>query len=282
MKRILVPTDFSNNAYSALFYATRMFQNQDCQFFILNTFDVDTPVLTSRIDTSKGELLYQQLSNESKEKLTETFHSIVRETEGFNHIFETISVSKKLTETINKTIKSKDIDLVVMGTKGVSGIKEVFMGSNTVRVIQKIKDCSVLVVPDEFDFEKPKDIAFATDFKRFYSKEELEPLLQIVSLFDSNIRIIHIHQEEKLDEMQKHNFNSLKEHFKGYNFTFHWVSRFDQKSEAIHAFLDEMNINMLAMLYYKHSFIEGITREPVVKKIGLQATIPFLVIPTSS
>ncbi|MBQ0734781.1 universal stress protein [Aquimarina celericrescens] len=282
MKRILVPTDFSSNAYSALFYATRLFQNESCEFFILNTFDVDTPVLTSRIDTSKGDLLYQQLSNESQERLTETLHSIVRDTEDFNHTFETISVSKKLTETINKTIKSKDIDLVIMGTKGVSGIKDVFMGSNTVKVIKKIKNCAVLAVPDEFDFEEPIEIAFATDFRRFYSQDELEPLMKMASLFNSNIRIMHIHEEEKLDEVQEHNFKKLKEHLKDYNYSMHWVSRFDQKAEVIKAFIDKMNINMLVMLRYRHSLIESVTREPVVKKIGFEAAIPFLVIPTAS
>ncbi len=282
MKRILVPTDFSDNAYSALFYATRLFQNQDCQFYILNTFDVNTPVLTSRIDTTKGDLLYQQLSNESQDKLTETFHAIVRDTDEFNHTFETISVSKDLSETINKKIKSNDIDLVVMGTKGASGIKEIFIGSNTVKVIQKIKSCPVLSVPNEFDFEKPVEIAFATDFRRFYSKEELTPLLEIVSLFDSNIRIMHIHEDEKLDEVQEHNFKKLKEHFKGFEYSVHWVSQFNHKAEVINTFIDKMNINMLTMLRYRYSLIESMTHASVVKKVGFRATIPFLVIPTAS
>ncbi len=281
MKRILVPTDFSNNAYSALFYATRLFQHQDCQFFILNTFDVKTPLLTSRIDTSKGDLLYQQLRNESEEKLTETKHSIVRDTEDFNHTFEGISVSKKLPETINKTIKSKHIDMVVMGTKGVSGVKEVFMGSNTVKVIQKIEGCPILAVPNEFDFERPIEIAFATDFRRFYSKEEIHPLLEIATLYGSAIRIMHVHEEEGLDEVQEHNFKKLKEHLKDHTYSTHWASRFDNKADVIKAFIDKMNINMISMLHYKHSFMETITQEPVVKKIGFQATIPFLVIPVS-
>ncbi len=281
MKRILVPTDFSDNAYCALFYATRLFKNESCEFFILNTFDVDTPVLTSRIDTSKGDLLYQQLSNESQDKLKETKHSIVRDTEDFDHTFEIISVSKKLPETINKTIKNKEIDFVVMGTKGASGVKEVFMGSNAVKVIQKIKGCPILTVPNQFDFEKPIEIAFATDFRRFYSKEELEPLMRIASFFDSNIRIMHIHEDEKLDEVQEHNFKKLKEHLKDHKYSMHWVSKFNKKSEVIKTFITKMNINMLVMLRYRHSLIESFTREPIVKKIGFDAAIPFLVIPTA-
>ena len=282
MKNILIPTDFSNNAYNALYYATRLFKNEPCKFYILNTFDAEPHIITSRIESDKESSTYKDLKNQSQERLTETFHSIVRDTEDFDHTFETISVSKKLAETINKTIKKKNIDLVVMGTKGVSGVKEIFMGSNTVKVIQKIKDCPILAVPDHFDFEPPKEIAFATDFRRFYSKEELKPLLDIVSLFTSNIRIMHIHEEEQLDEIQEHNFKKLKEHLDGFEYTMHWVAKLDQKADLINEFIDKMNIDMLSMLYYKHSLMETITREPVIKKIGFQPSVPFLVIPGSS
>lgn len=282
MKRILIPTDFSNNAYCALFYATRLFQNEACQFFILNTFEVDTPVLTSRLDTNKGKLMYEELSTQSKEKLTETLHTITRDTEDLTHTFETISVSKNLSETINKTIKNKRIDLVVMGTKGATGMKEVFMGSNTVKVITRIKGCPVLAVPDEYDFKKPLEIAFATDFRRSYNNEELQLLFEMASLFDATIRIMHIHDQEKLDDAQELNFKELKTLLGEIKYSVHWISRFDQKAKLIKEFISKMNIDILSMFYYKHGLMESITREPVIKKIGFSPSIPFLVLPTSS
>ncbi|WP_298317455.1 universal stress protein [uncultured Aquimarina sp.] len=282
MKRILVPTDFSDNAYGALFYATRLFQNHECQFYILNAFEVHTPVLTGRIDTNKGDLLYRKLSAESKDGLTQTFHSIIRDTDDLNHTFETISVSKDLTETINKTIKKKHIDLVVMGTKGASGATALFMGSNTVKVVQKIYNCPVLVVPDEYDFQKPTEIAFPTDFKRFYIAEELKPLIDIASLFGSNIRIFHIHEEEKLDDIQQHNYNSLKNHLTNFTNSIHWISKEGQKARLINDFIDELDIDLLVMVNYRHSLMENITHEPIIKKIGFHPSVPFLVIPDAS
>ncbi|MBQ4802956.1 universal stress protein [Aquimarina sp. MMG015] len=282
MKRILVPTDFSDNAYSALFYATRLFQNQPCQFYILNTFEVNTPLLTGRIDTSKGDDLYQELSTKSSDSLATTFHSIVRDSEDLKHTFETISISKDLTETINKTIKNKDIDLVVMGTKGVTGAASLFMGSNTVKVVQKIKHCPVLIVPNEFDFDKPIEIAFPTDFKRFYLEAEIKPLLDIASLFDSNIRIFHINEDENLDDIQEYNYNLLKRHLSKFTHSIHWISKTGQKTSLINEFIDEFDINLAIMINYKHSLIETITHEPVIKKIGFHPSIPFLVIPDAT
>lgn len=282
MKRILVPTDFSNNAYSALFYATRFFKKQACKFYILNTFEVRTPVLTSRINTEKGDVLYQKLSNKSEEKLMETFHRIVRDTEDLNHTFETISVSKNLSETINKAIKKYDIDLVVMGTKGCSGAKEIFIGSNTVHVINSIKKCPVLTIPDEYDFKPLKEIAFPTDFRRFYLEEELKPLINIATIFQSKIKVFHIHEEEKLNELQEYNFTALKKCFKNFEHSVHWVYKESGKTHLIQEFINEMEIDMLVMVNYSHSLMENITKEPVIKKIGFNPIVPFLVIPDAS
>lgn len=282
MQRILVPTDFSNNAYSALFYATRLFQNQACHFYILHAFDVDTPILTSRLDTEKGELLYKKLSAKSQEGLTEILHAIVRDTEDLNHTFETISVSKNLEETVDKTVKSKKIDLVVMGTKGATGAKEIFMGSNTVKIIQKHTNCPVLAIPNEFDFRKLEEISFVTDFKHFYAEEELEPLMEMASLFKSNIKIMHIHEEEKLDETQEYNYTMLKKYLHSFKHSMHWVPKSNKKSKLINDFIEKMNVDMLVMVNYKHSMVARITHEPVVKKIGFHLSVPFLVIPDAS
>ena len=44
-------------------------------------------------------------------------------------------------------------------------------------------------------------------------------------------------------------------------------------------FLEEMNIDMLAMVNYKHSFLERLGREPVIKRVAFDLDIPFLIIP---
>ncbi|KAA1242726.1 universal stress protein [Aquimarina sp. RZ0] len=282
MKRILVPTDFSDNAYSALFYATRLFQNQACQFFILNTFEVNTPVLTSRIDKKKGKVLYQKLSAESQELLAETLHSIHRDTEDLTHTFETLSISKDLIESIHKTIKNKNIDLVVMGTKGATGASALFMGSNAIKVIQKVKNAPIILVPNEYDFEKTVTIAFPTDFRRYYVPEEIKPLVDIASLFKSDIRIFYIYENETLDDIQEYNYNSLKNCIKDLSHSIHWIPRRDEKSKLIHEYIAQLNINLLVMVNYRHSLIEAVTREPVIKKIGFDPSVPFLVIPEAS
>ncbi|GAA4112427.1 hypothetical protein GCM10022393_10880 [Aquimarina addita] len=282
MKRILVPTDFSNNAYSALFYATCLFGEEACQFYILHTYEVNTPVLTSRIDTDKGNRLYKKLKGSSEEKLAETLHAIVRDTEELKHSFETISISKNLLDSIRKTIRKKEIDVVVMGTKGATGAAAFFMGSNTVQVIQEIHECPILLIPDQYVYRKPSEIGFSTDLKRFYLEKEIKPLVDFATNLDTAIRIFHINEKEKLDEIQEYNYTILSRYLKGLKHTIHWISKMDSKTKLIQDFIGHYDIDLLVMINYKHSFIEMITHEPIIKKIGFQAAIPFLVIPDAS
>lgn len=195
-----------------------------------------------------------------------------------NHEFEIILSSSDLEHAIGTSIKKHNIDLVVMGTKGATGAKGFLFGSNTVRIIKKIKHCPVLIVPDEFDFVEPKQIAFPTDFSRFYG-EELLPLQRLAKLFESKIRIVHINEEDKLTHIQDYNFEMLKSYLSNYSCSFHWMPDYGKKTQEINDFIDELNINILVMVNYKHSFIEGIIKEPVIKKIGFHPRIPLMVIP---
>jgi hypothetical protein len=57
------------------------------------------------------------------------------------------------------------------------------------------------------------------------------------------------------------------------------MPKYDKKTKEIIDFVEELDINILAMVNYKHSFIEKIINEPVIKKIGFNPKVPFLVIP---
>ena len=74
----------------------------------------------------------------------------------------------------------------------------------------------------------------------------------------------------------------LKAYLEDYPHTFHWMPDYSKKENAIQDFIEELNTEILVMVNYEHSFIESIINEPVIKKIGFHATIPFFVIPSSA
>ena len=137
-----------------------------------------------------------------------------------NHNFEIILSSENIVDAINRAIKIHSIDMVVMGTKGASKVKEIFFGSNTVKVLKKVKSCPVLVVPDEFNFVEPIQIAFPTDYNRLYHDNELNPLKKLASLYNSKIRILHIEVEQKLSDKQENNIRLLDENLVNFEHQF--------------------------------------------------------------
>jgi hypothetical protein len=154
------------------------------------------------------------------------------------------------------------------------------MGSNTVRIIKAVKNCPVLVVPQHFGFSIPKEIAFATDFNRFYTKSELQPLKDMAVTFNAAIRIVHVQHEIKaLSELQQFNLSMLRRYLGEIEHYVHTVSELNSVSKTLEVFTNELDIHLLAMLNYQHSYMEKITREPIVKRVAFHTQIPLLVIP---
>lgn len=199
------------------------------------------------------------------------------------HQFKTISSFSFLIDEVVETIAEHQIDLVLLGTKGASGMEEVFMGSNAVRIIKAVKDCPVLAIPQYFDFVKPTEIAFATDFNRFYTISELQPLIDLATSFDSVVRIVHVQYEIKaLTELQLFNLSMLRKYLGTVEHYVHTVSELNSVSKTLETFSLELDIHLLAMLHYQHSYMERLTRESVVKRVAFHTHTPLLVIPELS
>lgn len=280
MQKILIPTDFSENAWNAIVYAMQLFRNRPCTFYFLNTY---TPVIPSSRFMAKmvdGVRIEDALRDSSERGLRKTVERIQKKFNNPNHEFETISSFNLLTEEIKEIVDAFSINLVITGTKGASGVDEVFMGSNTVRIIKSVKKCPILAIPRNFGFVAPTEIAFATDFNRFYTTSELAPLVDMAKMFQATIRIVHVQYGIKaLSELQQFNLNMLRRYLKDVEHYVHTVSELNSVSQTLEIFSKELDIHLLAMLNYQHSYMEKMTREPIVKRTAFHTQIPLLVIP---
>lgn len=271
---ILLPTDFSDNAWSAIVYALKFYTDEVCTFYFLNSTNIKISTM-SDMSNKIGKVMKENAMRDLLE-----FKELAEASDkNANHEFEILLSHEDLKKAIQKAVERYDIDLVVMGTKGATGAKEFFFGSNTVRIIKKMRDCPVLIIPEEYDFVEPQQIAFPTDFNRFYDPAELRPLKDLATIYNSKIRIVHINEKSELDDVQEYNISTLQSHLEDFEHSLHWMPDYSKKSEEINDFIEELDIDILAMVNYKHSFIESIINEPVIKKIGFQPIVPFLVIP---
>ncbi len=279
MKRVLIPIDFSENSWNAAKYSIELFKNEACIFFLLNTY---TPAIAnSRFMASNVNSNQVNSEKNSSEKGLIEVLKRIKDTYSYkNHSFETISSFSLLVNEIKRVVECEGIDLIVTGTKGASGLEEIFMGSNTVQIIKSVKNCPVLAIPQYFQFTVPSEIAFATDLNRFYSPSELQPIINLSKTFGATIHIVHVQYKTKdLTELQQFNLGMLRKYLKNAAHELHTVTELNSISNTLEVFTDEFDVYLLAMLNYKHSYVEKITREPVINRIAFHTQIPLLVIP---
>ena len=282
MKKLLVATDFSNNAFNALLYTTQLFKNEKCKFLILHSFEHEISALTSRVDIGKREELFDKLSEDSQSRFVALKSSIEKANRSSLHSYEGVSTSISLTRKINELILSSNMDMVVMGAIGATGSSDIFLGSNSIRAIKKITGCPLLIIPQDLVFSAPKIVAFPTDFKHRYNGSVLKAFKLVNSCYNPTIKVLHIKEEVNLNESQRMNFKNLTKLLRDTENEIYWIPKTSNKVQLIHEFIEEFDVDILMMIFYKNNFFKRLTHERVIKKTAFQTVIPLMVIPDVS
>ncbi|MCE2611556.1 universal stress protein [Flavobacteriaceae bacterium D16] len=277
MKKIIIPTDFSENAYHAFSYAAQLFKDEPCTFYLMHTF---TPSVyqTEYVLHSPGQIgLGDFYQLDSDEHLAEMKKRAEAQFNNPKHTLVTHSAFNVLVDEILDMVEKEDADLVIMGTQGATGAKEIFLGTHTVHVIKKAK-CPVIAVPSGYNYQVPKEILFPTDYEVSYSMDHFAALFNIADLHSSQLEVLHIATGLELTSKQQTNKETLKSLIGSRTSRFHNVAN-EEIIEGINHFQRTEEVQMLTMIQNKHTFLERLFIEPVIKKIGFHVTIPFMVIP---
>jgi nucleotide-binding universal stress UspA family protein len=276
MKNILVPTDFSENSLNALKYAQVLFSSRECNFYILY---VGT-LLDTKKDSETLEVIDEDATENSKQRLTELVEGIRDQNNNANHYFYALHEYGFFIPTIKKYLEGQHIDLIVMGTRGATGIKQKVVGSNAGDVITKVQ-CNTLVIPKEVDFSKPGEIAFPSDFNIFYSHQILKAVAEMMQLGNGKLRIMNALKEgDTLNQEQEVNKEFLLDYMEETfpdRFSFHTITNKSVKS-AIQCFVESRSIDMMVMVAKNLNFIQQILFDSIVEKISFHTKIPFYVI----
>jgi len=278
MKNILLPTDFSQNASNAIEYAIQLFKDEDCTFHLLNTF---TPVAynVATLADSYSTMMVEEITRQNSESgLLEIEKELKKKFKNPRHSFQVLSSFNLLIPEIKAVIKERNIDLIVMGTKGATGAKEVFLGTNTMFTIKKVK-CAVIAVPENFTYEDPKEILFPTDFKFSMKNKYLKLLKSICTRHISRLNILNIYFGEPLDSSQEKTKEQCEDFFKHNAHLFHTAEYVDL-TEAVTQFQIKYKANFLVMVNNKHSFFENLFFKQVIKEMVYHTNVPFMVIPS--
>lgn len=274
--QILIPTDFSKNALNAVRYALNLYKDRTCDIYFLNVYQVDGYKLENNMMVPEpGERAFESAKAKSETEFEILIEMLRIHPENPKHTYHTIPTFNSLLEAVEDTIAKKDIDIIIMGTKGDTGSQTVIFGTNTINLMEKVTECPVLAVPKDIQFSPPKEIVFPTDYKTSFKHKELNYLIEIAKMHGTAVRILHIKKEGNLAKAQQGNKELLESIFKDTDHSFHTLE--DLKVQAgINAFIESRGSDMIAFLNKKHSFFGSILSKPLVKELGYHSRIPVL------
>ncbi len=277
MLQILVPTDFSKNAWNALKYGLDLYQSINCTFYLLHINPIPTYSGAGSSVKGSSKMAQESILKESKESLDQLLLRIENIPSNAKHSFVTIALYDFFVDSIKREVETKNIDLIIMGTKGSTGLKKATMGSNTGDVITKVK-CPLLAVPENAVFKRPEEIAFPTDYYLRYDLKVLNSLVEMSRMNKSVIRVLHISKKgEELNEEQLKNKEFLNDFLQDVEHSFHSLTGTDLET-AVQGFTVSSDIDMIAMVAKNLNFFQRILFRPKVEQISYHTDIPFLVL----
>lgn len=280
IRSILVPTDFSANAMKAAQYAASIAEKSGAMVYLLHVIE---PIEDSiRQPFPLYEKLKEEIAN-NRNKEMETFQSDMAA--AYPGIKTETEIAKGMTTTaILDFAEGQQIDLIVMGTKGATGLKEIFMGSVAAGTIGRTK-IPVLAVPDEYQTEVPDGILFATN--RFEeNKVLLDKIVEVANLFSASIHVavfVDTDTAEATDYIYNtrqlnHYMDFLKKAYPAIVFKGELLEG-SEFEDTVEKYDVKNELDIIAMITYPKSFWERLMKKSATKKMAFHSKIPVLAIP---
>jgi nucleotide-binding universal stress UspA family protein len=277
MQTILVPTDFSNNALKALAYAAEIAGKSGATVFLLHVIEPAINMATMQSDSL------------GKKKVKRRSTKLILSMKSAAEVYPGIKILPHLAggeiiPSILEFAEKEQIDMIVMGTKGATCLKKIFVGTVTAGVVGKTK-IPVLTVPVSYEVEEPDAILFATN--RFEKdKEMLKKIVAIARLFSASIHVVVFKDVDGIEEADFiYNAEQLNDYLQFLKDMFPDIIFKGEVTEGkdfeitIDQYSNRNEVDIITMVTYPKSFFERILRKSVTKKMAFHSTLPILAIP---
>ena len=277
MKSVLLPTDFSENSWNAIEYALEFLKREPCVFYLLHVNTMSNAILNDPTYISTEDVIEEVYVKPAKTKLHRLLKKISKISNRSNHRFYSVVDYGFFIDAIRRQVEEKNIDLIIMGTKGATGLKRIVIGSNAGDVVVKVK-CTTLVVPENAIYDGLGEIAFPTDFSTYNNFNTLKPLVELIEERDSKLSVLHVNKMgTELSEEQENGKDFLQNLFSEYNHKFFFLSN-NKLEDAVQCFTESREVDMIAMVAKNLNYFQQILFHTRVENITYHTNIPFLVL----
>jgi len=289
MNKMLVLTDFSDNALHAALYAGLLARKTGAEKIILfHHFDISALLAPNEISSllapveatgvfNNYEWASEQIETtriETLKELDEIREKLLASTDSKIDI-ESRTDSVNLLESVNKICSNEQVDLVVMGIKGRSGLEKAFIGSNATKAIENLK-YPLLIVPMHTELSVPHTLLIATNLKPAPS-DTIESLRQTIHNWDAKMLALYVESRETDPAKTKQDTVYFLEQFKDLQPEFHSIASQDVEG-TINQFATDKQVSVIVCLHRIRNFFDSLFHKSLTKNLAWHSKIPLLVI----
>jgi len=275
MKTILVPTDFSKNAENALHYAINLAEKTHAKIILLHSFHID--YTNAYVPPNVVEKEIEDAKVSSNKQLKTLYNKVSHHAK---HPIECVSSQNFAVDAILNTIKEHDVDLIVMGTTGATGMlgRQIF-GTNSSRVIEKAS-CPVITVPEDNTHTNIKTIVYATTYLNS-DIDCLQNLVSLAKLFDANLQVIHVslleedveHEKKKMEKFKQIVTKSIA--YEKITFKTLLGHSIEERLEGYME--EEKDVDMLVMSAHYRNLMDKLFGKSITKVMALYLKTPLMI-----
>lgn len=274
MKKFLVPTDFSDTSKNAARFAVQAVATvENATVILYNVHDriaagSDGSLLTES-EADRVSILNQALQN-LKTDLAALAPGVT-----IQYVAEQGS---SLVDNIERYVRHHGINLVIMGITGATRLEQIFMGSNTLNLVNQ-GICPVLIVPPDAHYHQIKHVVLASDFKDVAASTPVAPIKAVLNIFKPDLHIVNVDDEHYVEVTDEYKAERVKLEtmFGEYHPEFYFIRQFDFH-EAISQFTLDKNIDLIIIIPKKNSFITSLFKTSYTKKLAYHSTVPIVAI----
>ena len=269
--KILIPTDFSKLSKVAVHYTVKMAKKLDAEIVLLNVIFLSAP--PRAMVAVKVRAIEDVMVDNAKQDSIQLIEELKAENKGKLNISYEIIKGHPVEEVVVSYAIHNHIDLIIMGTKGATGLTKVLLGSNTTAVINN-SDIPVITIPEFARFNNLKHIVYATDLLNL--DNELKMILPLAQLFNATIHMLHIVSSES---KKKINTKTIVDKLQiKYPKVTLQVSINDDILEGIDEYLADTKADMLAMFTHEVTFFEKLFGKSLTRQMAFHTSMPLLTI----
>jgi nucleotide-binding universal stress UspA family protein len=276
MTNIIVPIDFSETSKNAARYAAHLSANTpDIHIILFNVFDEleygsDSSPLATDKEEDEGRRSIMELALQSVRSelsvITQAKISCVAEEN--NHFVN----------TLENYVRNKHIQLIIMGITGATRLGQIFMGSNTLKIVNR-RIVPVIIVPPGATSTSAKNIVLLTDLDDVENSVPIDSIRSVLHLFRPSLHVVNVDSEHYVELTPEYRAerDNLEKMLDEFNPEFYFIRIFDFM-EAINQFVQDKKIDLILTVPKQRSFLTNLFKTTHTSRLAYHSHVPIAAI----